>query len=93
MLVEKIYILGALLKLPFFTHDEEMKNWANSYLTFHSWSFSLCCVVVSGFLSGSGWSRMEKTRAAMSPKRITAAPNKNKYLFFNIVILPFIVNG
>ena len=38
MLVEKIYILGALLKLPFFTHDEEMKNWANSYLTFHSWS-------------------------------------------------------
>ena len=38
MLVEKIYILGALLKLPFFTHDEEMKNWANSYLTFHSCS-------------------------------------------------------
>ena len=37
MLVEKIYILGALLKLPFFTHDEEMKNWANSYLTFHSY--------------------------------------------------------
>ena len=41
MLVEKIYILGALLKLPFFTHDEEMKNWANSYLTFHSWSLFL----------------------------------------------------
>ena len=38
MLVEKIYILGALLKLPFFTHDEEMKNWANSYLTFQTWS-------------------------------------------------------
>ena len=43
MLVEKIYILGALLKLPFFTHDEEMKNWANSYLTFHSWSPILNC--------------------------------------------------
>ena len=43
MLVEKIYILGALLKLPFFTHDEEMKNWANSYLTFHSWSPLFIC--------------------------------------------------
>ena len=45
MLVEKIYILGALLKLPFFTHDEEMKNWANSYLTFHSWSPSLRLII------------------------------------------------
>ena len=36
--MEKIYILGALLKLPFFIHDEEMRNCANSYLTFHSWS-------------------------------------------------------
>ena len=44
MLVEKIYILGALLKLPFFTHDGEMKNWANSYLTFHSWSPEIICV-------------------------------------------------
>ena len=36
MLVEKIYILGALLKLPFFIHDKEMKNLAILYLTFHS---------------------------------------------------------
>ena len=42
MLVEKIYILGALLKLPFFIHDEEMRNCANSYLTFHSWSPPIC---------------------------------------------------
>ena len=49
MLVEKIYILGALLKLPFFTHDEEMKNWANSYLTFHSYNPPFCERHQSGY--------------------------------------------